>query len=44
MNGNQGQILAASQPEKCFKKGEELLLKIKNQTIIPIDYLESVGI
>lgn len=44
MNGYQGQILASDQPNKYFKAGEEIFSKIKNQCVVPIDYLQSIGI
>ena len=44
MNGYQGQILASDQPNKYFKKGEEIFLKIKKQCNVPIDYIQSIGI
>lgn len=44
MNGYQGQILASDQIEKCFKQGKEIFLKIKQQCVIPIDYIQSIGI
>ena len=44
MNGYQGQILASDQLNKCFKQGEQVFLKIKAQCIVPIDYIQSIGI
>ena len=44
MNGYQGQILASDQLNKCFKNKEEIFLKIKEQCIVPIDYIQSIGI
>lgn len=44
MNGYQGQILAFNRPDKIFKKNEELFTIIKQQSCIPIDYIQSIGI
>ena len=44
MNGYQGQLLASDQPNKCFKKNEELFFKIRNQCLVPIDYIQSIGV
>ena len=44
MNGYQGQILASDQSNKYFKAGEEIFPKIKNQCVVPVDYLQSIGI
>ena len=44
MNGYQGQILASDRPNKNFKKNEQLFSIIKQQTCVPIDYIQSIGI
>ena len=44
MNGYQGQILASDQLDKCFKKDENIFLKIKRQACVPVDYIQSIGI